>query len=265
MPNLDSCSAPLNHKDLKNRIEYYSNMLVRFTTSRTSDANILWNIIEQLPNDPAGEEKRLKGRNIPYSLIRKFRSIKSDEKKWDLIYSFVERFHKAHKSELSSALKFFKRFYTHERLKFLISRVNTLLAIPYYFNPFPFVCVISGFFSTSAWEGRVFSVWYKHANLDRLPIFAIEFIESYIHAYLNKIKAKLNDQQRWALTEAIAFNISYIDQTVVTKLWPENKTSYTDANFYPQLRLFLQKVGNLIFKNKRDINTLIELTKTNFT
>ncbi len=240
-------------------------MLVRFTTSCTSDANILWNIIEQLPHDPADEEKRLKGRNIPYSLIRKFRSIKSNEEKWDLIYSFVEKFHKAHRRELSSALKFFKIFYTPERLKFLVSRVNTLLAIHYSFNPFPFVCVISGFFSTSAWEGCVFSVWYKHAKPKGLPIFAIEFIESYIHAYLNKLKAKLSDQQRWALTEAIAFNLSYIDRIVVTRLWPENKISYSDANFYPQLRPFLQKVGNLIFKNKGDINALIELTKTNFT
>ena len=257
-------------------------MSVNFTLNLQLDTYIVYDILPNLPKDPAGITKRLKGRDIPEDFINQLSKTKGKTKQLNLIKLFLKKVYKDKDSELRKAKKSLEKFWTNINLKLLEKQLCQILAIPCI--NVKFTCVVSAFFSTSAWYGSTFSVWYKrreHGNLHQ--IFAMEFVESYVHYYLNNYFCKnkkankilpklieivqeelgekefhstsesesisktpchgLTEYQKWALTEAIAFNVVYMDKNIKQRLWPDINITYDDANYYPQIKGVIMRVG----------------------
>ena len=228
---------------------------VAFEISTGTDSFITYNMLNNLPTDPAGARKRLKGRNIPTSILENLSLLQ--------VKNFLKKTYSKKYSLLQKALKDTKEFWRKDKINYITNRLFELFKTPFE-HPL-YECIISMFFSTSAWEGNVFSVWYKKAG--KSPVFAYEFIESYVHGCCRIHKTSLTEYQRWALSEAIAFNLIYIDQTSLLPTFWNYKITYEDANYYPQLKAFLPKVGKVLFDKKSPqerIQTLVTITKKHF-
>ncbi len=228
---------------------------VHFKISASADSFITYNILKNLPVDPAGAQKRLKGRNIPTSLLENLSLLQ--------VKKFLKTIYSKKYYLLQKTLKNTQDFWTIDKINYIASRLLELFKT--HFEHPLYECIISMYFSTSAWEGNVFSIWYKKAG--KSPVFAYEFIESYVHGCCRIHKSPLTEYQRWALSEAIAFNLIYIDKTSpLPKFW-DYKITYEDANYYPQLKSFLPEVGKILFDKtlpKEKISNLIAITKKYF-